>query len=376
MKCPNCGFDADNQVNCPICGSQLPAAAPAQNPYGQQPVNAPQNPYAQQPVSAPQNPYAQQPVSAPQTSYAQQPVNAPQNPYAQQPVSAPQNPYAQQPAPVPEPAAVSAPEPDYYPGVSSDSEKSAPFEDIALDFDPNIAPQQPAPVQAPQAPVPPAPAPYAEDAPRKKKGNGGFIALAVIVGSVVLIGIVITLFSVFLNNNSIIEEFAKRNAQSSSEVIDNEPDSYWDDDAEDDDPDNLELIQNAVPVGEAVEFSDGTVVLESVTVEKETLKYDPDRCQYGFTVTVKNTDTKTHSYYVDIFEILNPNGEYNDDFEYLYTYGDTEMIIGTGQSQSIYCVYEGPKDYGTVYLNIDSDTVDEHSLFCFAADLSKAEKSE
>lgn len=62
MKCPNCGFNAENNSVCPVCGYQLaPKQQPPQpaNPYqGNQPQ--PQNTYSQ-PVSRPQYP-AQQPV--------------------------------------------------------------------------------------------------------------------------------------------------------------------------------------------------------------------------------------------------------------------------------------------------------------------------
>lgn len=64
MKCTNCGFNAENDPVCPICGQQLapaqqqqPPQPAANNPYQNtynQPVNRP--PYPQPPVTPPQPP--------------------------------------------------------------------------------------------------------------------------------------------------------------------------------------------------------------------------------------------------------------------------------------------------------------------------------
>lgn len=84
MKCTNCGFDAENNTVCPICGHQI---SPVQN---QEPPVNPQNipPQQSQPVqqnpytapTAPQNPYTapQQQYQAPAGGYNNQNQPAPQ----------------------------------------------------------------------------------------------------------------------------------------------------------------------------------------------------------------------------------------------------------------------------------------------------------
>ena len=84
MKCTNCGFDAENNTVCPICGHQI---SPVQN---QEPPVDPQNipPQQSQPVqqnpytapTAPQNPYTapQQQYQAPAGGYNNQNQPAPQ----------------------------------------------------------------------------------------------------------------------------------------------------------------------------------------------------------------------------------------------------------------------------------------------------------
>lgn len=56
MKCTNCGFNAENDPKCPVCGYQLapekPQAQPAQAPI------PPQAAYPNQPVSAARQPTA------------------------------------------------------------------------------------------------------------------------------------------------------------------------------------------------------------------------------------------------------------------------------------------------------------------------------
>lgn len=74
MKCTNCGFDAENNPVCPVCGHQL---SPVQN---QEPPVNPQNIPPQQPQPAPQNPYTapQQQYQAPASGFYNQNPNPPQ----------------------------------------------------------------------------------------------------------------------------------------------------------------------------------------------------------------------------------------------------------------------------------------------------------
>ena len=77
MKCTNCGFDAENNPVCPICGHQL---APVQNSTPPvNPQNIPPQPVQQNPYTAPQNPYTAPPRQnqAPANGYYNQNPNPP-----------------------------------------------------------------------------------------------------------------------------------------------------------------------------------------------------------------------------------------------------------------------------------------------------------
>ena len=77
MKCTNCGFDAENNPVCPICGHRL---APVQNSTPPvNPQNIPPQPVQQNPYTAAQNPYAAPPrqSQAPANSYYNQNPNPP-----------------------------------------------------------------------------------------------------------------------------------------------------------------------------------------------------------------------------------------------------------------------------------------------------------
>lgn len=82
MKCTNCGFDAENNTVCPICGHQISPVQnqePHVNPQNipPQPQPAQQNPYTA--PTAPQNPYtAPQQYQAPAGGYNNQNQPAPQ----------------------------------------------------------------------------------------------------------------------------------------------------------------------------------------------------------------------------------------------------------------------------------------------------------
>ena len=83
MKCTNCGFDAENNTVCPICGHQISPVQnqePPVNPQNipPQPQPAQQNPYTA--PTAPQNPYTAPPqqYQAPAGGYNNQNQPAPQ----------------------------------------------------------------------------------------------------------------------------------------------------------------------------------------------------------------------------------------------------------------------------------------------------------
>ena len=344
MKCPNCGFDSENNAICPICGNAMPDEShtpepqmytdSSTNPY-QQPAtpqyNAPQyykNPYVQNH----ENPYAQQP----QEPVYQQPA-APE--YNAQPY---ENPYAQQPQ-----------EPVY---------------------------QQPAAPQynAPQQPNPNAQYNYTVSAP-PKKSNGPAIVVTSVIASVVVVGIVIAILSVTLFNKSILNI-----ADTNDDFSDNYYDDLYDDYYDDYDYDLEEFNDGTIhKIGESYEFDYGQITLKNAEITK---KYDDGMRQYAFTIEVKNTTNEAQIYEL-MYDLLNSKYSFTEDsydvvgyLEYIYTagdYSDYDFELEPGKATEFVIYYKGIESDNTIYPRIElSDSDYNYNAIAFyevnLGDLTKA----
>jgi hypothetical protein len=169
-----------------------PYGPQGQNPYGQQPPQAPQsNPYGQQP---PQAPYGSSPTPAPQTpAYGQQPGQTPLQPYSPAPPPSYPAP-AQQPTPgygTSAPSAPPAPGTPRYGAAPSSGPQPYGYSPTPAPQTPAYGPGQPAQgwsgdARAPQA-YSPAPGAF-PPAPPKKKSRTGLVIGVVAAVLVLLVG--------------------------------------------------------------------------------------------------------------------------------------------------------------------------------------------
>ena len=261
MKCTNCGFDAENNPVCPICGYQL-APNPPRPRYDQAPPQTYAAPFqGDQTGAAPQQPvnqpYARQPYNQPPAD-PRQPVN---QPYARQP-------YNQPPA-----------DPRQFPG------QAAPRNDTG-------SAQQ---TNAPHQSVPP------------KKSNAGFIVLICVVGTVILAGVFLAIFSGLIFHST--ESFAEKIKNSAGSAADSPVYDYYEPETED----PFDLSKDpAHKVGETVDLSErGSVSVTKLRKSATQPEFDEGTTGYDITVEYKNTTDKyvsfddlTVNYYSEAGEAL------------------------------------------------------------------------
>lgn len=331
MKCHNCGFDAENNAICPICGETMPENTSAPEPQMNADSNT--NPY-QQPAK-PQYNAPQQPANHFAQAYENPYSPQYENPYAPQTAAqySPQHyesPYAQQPA-----------EPQYN------------------------APHQPTPsAQNAQSnypvPVPP------------QKSNGAAVVIIAVVASVVAVGIIIAILSVTLFKNSIFN------------IPDRYDDNYYNDYYDDYDYDYEDFNDNTIhEIGETFAFDYGEITLKNVEIAK---KYDDGKCQYAFTVEVKNVTSEAQTYelwydlldsqynYANSLETEDIGDEY---MEFIYTEGEynySDFELKSGEATEFIMYYKSVKNDNTIYPEItlsDYDYLYFSGTTHYKVDLSK-----
>ncbi|MEE0956650.1 MAG: hypothetical protein UH734_01030 [Ruminococcus sp.] len=298
MKCPNCGFNTENEAVCPVCGFQLMNQAQPEQYYTQQP-----DPYAQQPeqyYTQQPDPYAQQP----EQYYTQQP-----DPYAQQPEQY----YTQQPDPY-------AQQPEQYYTQQPDPYNRLPSE-------PNT--QQPKP--------------YITVSARKKPGGSkaGMIIVACILATGILMGAVISVFSAITYNKSASEIFSDNINDATVASNRLKLNDFYDD-------------NSPRKVGETVSSSWASVTLKSVKTKKTT---SGTECK--FTVTVTNTSDTSYKIYDGY--VVNPYdskdnyssisiGDATEDEDY---FGASLINLTPGHTKTIVDTITVTSDIKELYAEID-----------------------
>lgn len=339
MKCTNCGFDAENNSVCPVCGHNLvtETAASVQS--------APQNAQAEGAVAYQQpNPPVQ--GSQPPQSYAQNPYYQPQN----------TQPYIQQPYPPQQPQ---QPQQPYAPQQQS----AQPYQ-----------PQQPQIQANPAFQAPPAP-----NAP-KKSINAGVIVLITIVGAVIVIGIFLAVFStVFLG--SITE---KSSEKESAAVYDSDIDVDYDAELFP----KLDISKYTVhKVGETVDLGEhGSLTLKTAEKPKGSKVLDEDYIRYAVTLEIKNTTDSDIS--ADIFGCgfydedgndflsASDNTSYKYDLEYVYSdrSSNFEDKLKPGETATEIIYFNAKKDIGKTYITFEEyfqyDSDADSGTICYEVDLT------
>lgn len=274
MKCTNCGFDAENNSVCPVCGNKL-AEEPAPNNQNitQPEVNPYQNPFAQ--PKPQQNPYNNQNYNT-QQAYPPRQNPAPQNnfyPQSPQP-QPPVNPYIQPPRqPQNQPPYGAKPYPDYAQNT----------------------------------------------APKKSKSNAGIIVLLSIVATVVIIGIVLASLS------GVMSTLIPKKSEADVSVIE---DDVYDYDYDYDYPENkLDIsAQTLNKVGTPVELKSGGTVTLSKVEKVQTNTLDETKAQYAVTIEIKNTtdsDIQSPELGIDYFGEDGQNLLYSSDNDVEFLYDET-----------------------------------------------------
>lgn len=229
MKCPNCGFDSENQQKCPICGFQF-AAEPvtaAKAPEGEV------NPYTQGGAGQ-TNPYPQN--------------NGEVNPYSQPlPARSPYQPQVRQPAP----------------------------------------PQAQSPYAAPDMNFGGAPAPQAA-VPKRQKSAVPYV-LCGIAGAVIMAGIALAVFSSIFYNSHIFDILSESNGFAEDEYIYSDD---YDDDVYDKDSVYFSDYGYDRGIGDTFSYAYGGVTLEGITAEKAE-SIGKNLYRYTATVTVSNSTDET-----------------------------------------------------------------------------------
>ena len=339
MKCHNCGFDAENNAICPICGKTMPENTSAPEP--QMNADSSTNPY-QQPAE-PQYNAPQQP-----SNHFAQPY---ENPYAPQY----ENPYAQQPAAQYSPQHYESP-------YAQPSQKPVYQQPAEPQYN---APQQPNPnFQNTPSNYSPAPA-------SPKKSNGTAVVVTAVVASVVVVGIIIAVLSVTLFKNSIFNI---------PDRYDNDHNDYYDDSDY-----NYEEIKDDTirEIGETFSFDYGEITLKNVEIAK---KYDDGKCQYAFTVEVKNvtSEAQTYELWYDLldsqYNYANSleNKEIGDGYmEFIYTSGDynySDFELKSGEATEFVMYYNGLESKNVIYPEITLSDFDYYKFSGtthYKVDLSK-----
>lgn len=333
MKCTNCGFDAENDSVCPVCGHNLvtEAAAPVQS--------SPQNTQTENAV-----PY-QQPQ--PPQGYAQNPYYQPQNtqPYIQQPYppQQPQQPYPPQ------------------------QQSAQPYQ-----------PQQPQMQANPAFQAPPAP-----NAP-KKSINAGVIVLITIVGAVIVIGIFLAVFSTVFSTVFLGSITEKSSEKESAAVYDSDIDVDYDTELFP----KLDISKYTVhKVGETVDLGEhGSLTLKTAEKPKGSKVLDEDYIRYAVTIEIKNTtdsdisaDIFGYSFYDEDgndFLSASDNTSYKYDLEYVYSdrSSNFEDKLKPGETATEIIYFNAKKNISKTYITFEEyfqyDSDADSGTICYEVDLT------
>lgn len=327
MKCTNCGFEAENNAVCPICGTQLrsePIVIPTYS-YDEATEAARKN---NNPGAQSQNPYMQNPAPQNPNPYAQN--TAPQNP----------NPYAQNSAP----------------------QSPNPYTQSSI-------PQYPNPYS--QAGAPQYTNVYAQDntrqsAPPKPRKKAAPMVVAIVMSCIAAAGIILAVTSSIVYRTGFIENIMKSAERSYESAPEYDYDDGYYDEADQlmDKESDYYYNFGDYSVGIPFEYAYGTVCLNEVTLTEGT-SLSEGLCRLHCEVEVKNTsdeDITLVPNYPDVYSDTDAEARFIT--ESVTTDDESgEIVLKPGESSVYTCELLGSSDSNSLIIDIPLTLKTENSTY-------------